>query len=260
MRPYATVSPLFWTGSTGKRLRTSPDAQRVAFYLMTSPHSHQSGVYYLPLMYLCHEVGISQEGASKALRSLSEDGFCKYDEASEWIWVCEMAAWQIGTELSEADKRCRGLQQYLTTLPELPFIAEFVERYASDFHLRPLQARGFQGASEGASSEQLGSGTEKEQDQRRPDDSPSRKTSEPKKRASKRCPADFAVTPELREWAGLKYPGVNLDRETEKFRDHEYKDPKSDWPAAWRTWISKAADFGRDSSRSETPRARAFPS
>lgn len=72
---------------------------------------------------------------------------------------------------------------------------------------------------------------------------PSGKTSEPKKRASKRCPTDFEVTGDLREWARINYPGVNLDRETAKFRDHEYKQAKTDWRAAWRTWISKAEEF-----------------
>jgi hypothetical protein len=243
MRPYATFSPLFWTGDTGKKLRKHGDIQRAAAYLMTSPHSHQSGVYWLPMMYLSNEVGLSMEGASEALIWLTEEGFARYDEKREWVWVCEMAAWQIGTELSPTDKRCKGLQQYLTTLPDLPFIPDFIERYAADFHLRPPIPRGLQGAPGGAPSEQIRSGTEKEQDQIRPGDSPPRKTSEPKKRASKRCPTDFAVTDDLREWARAKCPGVDLDRETAKFMDHEYKDPKSDWPAAWRTWMSKALDF-----------------
>jgi hypothetical protein len=160
MRPYATLSPLFWTGSTGKKLRKNPDAQRVAVYLMTSPHSHQSGMYYLPMLYLCNEVGISQKGASKALAWLSDEGFAKYDEKSEWVWVCEMASWQIGSTLSEGDKRCKGVQQYLTTLPQLPFIQLFVTRYESDFHLRGVEIRPLQGATEGASSYQ-----EQEQEQ-----------------------------------------------------------------------------------------------
>jgi hypothetical protein len=88
-----------------------------------------------------------------------------------------------------------------------------------------------------------------------------RKTSEPKKRASKRCPTDFEVTSELREWARMNYPGVNLDRETAKFRDHEYKVAKTDWPAAWRTWISKAEEFKPNGTQQAIPhRARAFPS
>src|SRR5688572_15834709 len=138
MRPYATISPMFWTGSTGKRLRKNPDAQRVAFYLITSPHSHQSGLYYLPMMYLCHEIGMTMEGACKALADLTADHFCRYDDESEWVWVCEMAAWQIGTQLSISDKRCKGVQQYVAGLPDLPFKAAFIERYASDFNLEPL--------------------------------------------------------------------------------------------------------------------------
>jgi hypothetical protein len=160
MRPYATVSPLFWTGSTGKKLRKNPDAQRIALYLMTCPHSHQTGVYYLPMMYLCNEVGIPEKGASKALAWLSEEGFAKYDNASEWVWVCEMASWQIGSSLTETDKRCKGVQQYISTIPSLPFVPGFRARYSVDFHLvPPLKISPLQGATEGASSEQSGTGT-----------------------------------------------------------------------------------------------------
>jgi hypothetical protein len=63
----------------------------------------------------------------------------------------------------------------------------------------------------------------------------------PAKKASKRCPPDFQITPELREWA-KKYPGVDLEAETEKLRDWEFRDARSDWPAAWRRWIRKAAE------------------
>lgn len=160
MRPYATVSPLYWTGSTGKKLRKVPDAQRVSLYLMTCPHSHQTGIYYLPMMYLCNEVGIQEKGASKALAWLSQEGFSVYDSASEWVWVCEMASWQIGASLSESDKRCRGVHQYLTSLPALPFLDRFIARYTSDYHLPPsLEISPLQGATEGASSEQSGTGT-----------------------------------------------------------------------------------------------------
>lgn len=162
MRPYAQVSPLFWTGRTGKKLRKIPDAQRLALYLMTSPHSHQTGLYYLPMMYLCNETGLPEKGACKALLWLSGEGFAKYDEASEWVWVCEMASWQIGSSLSVGDKRCKGVQQYLETLPELSFIDAFVSRYAPDFHITRPEIRALQGATEGASSEQNreGEGTE----------------------------------------------------------------------------------------------------
>lgn len=169
MRPYATVSPRFWTGSTGKNLRKNPDAQRVALYLMTSPHSHQTGIYQLPMLYLCTEVGLTEKGASKALLLLAQEGFARYDEQTEWVWVCEMASWQIGTMLSDGDKRCKGVQQYFASLPRLPFSDDFYARYVSDFHLTPppgapCQISPLQGAMEGASSEQNKNKNRTEQD------------------------------------------------------------------------------------------------
>jgi len=92
MRDFAKVSPLFWTGKTGKEIRESGrDVQVVALYLMTCPTSNMIGMYYLPIPTLCHEVNISKQGAMKALQSLSKVGFACYDEASEYVWVVEMA-------------------------------------------------------------------------------------------------------------------------------------------------------------------------
>ncbi len=73
-------------------------------------------------------------------------------------------------------------------------------------------------------------------------------------RASKRCPADFVVTEEMRAWAAGDSPGVDLDRETAKFKDWQYKAARSDWPAAWRSWIRKAYD-----DRPRAPQARGSP-
>jgi hypothetical protein len=65
---------------------------------------------------------------------------------------------------------------------------------------------------------------------------------------SRRAPVDFVITEEMRAWARQKCPTVDIDLETEKFRDHEYRDPHSDWPAAWRTWMRNAPEFKRGGS------------
>lgn len=57
---------------------------------------------------------------------------------------------------------------------------------------------------------------------------------------TRKVPADFTVTPEMRMWAAAECPGVDVDRETAKFRDHEFANPKSDWPATWRNWMRRA--------------------
>lgn len=259
MRPYGTVSPLFWIGKTGKKLRSDRDGQVVALYLMTNPHSHQTGIYHLPLLYLSSEVGIPIEGALKALRSLEADGFCHYDESSEWIWVCEMAAWQIGEALKDTDKRAVGVRQYIDALPKLPFIAGFVARYQGDFHI--VQKRGFQAPSKGGNEEapskgvmpirtdqnknRTGAGAEGEQGEigaGAPPDRPARSGSE---RRASRIPDDFALTPERRAVATAER--IDPDRTFAKFRDYwraksGSSATKLDWDATWRNWCRSEGD------------------
>ena len=166
MRDYAKVSPQFWIGETGKKLRKAgAEAQVVALYLMTCPHANMIGMYYLPVMYLAHETGIGMEGASKGLQSAIEAGICSYDEASEIVWVHEMARYQIADQLAETDKRCKGVQNEYDAVPENPFLAGFFDKYKVSFHMTKKRGSGGERASPiEAPSEPLGS-QEQEQEQ-----------------------------------------------------------------------------------------------
>lgn len=230
MRPYGIVSPMFWTGTTGKNLRGKHELQVMAAYLMTGPHSHQTGIYYLPLMYAAHETGLSIEGASKALSSLADEGFCEYDASSEWIWVREMAAWQIGTALAAGDKRCKGVQQYLETLPALPFIQAFIQRYREDFNLSPLKA-----PSEGLSSNR----TEQDQEQEQVQAPPGRLA----KKRQTGWPEGFTLTDDLREYATKNLPQVDPSALFEKFRDQALAKSwaYADWSKAFQTYVRNCA-------------------
>lgn len=138
MREYARVAPQFWVGTTGKALRKAgPEAVVVALYLVSSPHSNMIGLYCQPELYMAHETGLGIEGALKGLRSCIEAGFCSFDEASEVVWVHEMAAWQIADELKPTDKRCKGIRKELDKLPDHPYRAAFLQRYGQVFNLVP---------------------------------------------------------------------------------------------------------------------------
>lgn len=139
MRDYSKVSGQFWIGKTGKALRGNLQAQIVAMYLMTSPHANMIGVYHCPVMYIAHETGSSIEGASKALQTLIEGDFCTYDEATETVWVHEMARFQIGDELSPVDKQVKGIQKQFDNLPEGPIKQGFHKKYKEAFHLREIE-------------------------------------------------------------------------------------------------------------------------
>lgn len=63
-----------------------------------------------------------------------------------------------------------------------------------------------------------------------------------KKTPASHCfPSDWILSEDLKAWAREKYPAVDLDYETEQMRDHEFRDPHTDWDKVWRTWIRRAA-------------------
>jgi hypothetical protein len=169
MREYSKVSSRFWTGDTGKRIRAlGPVAQVVAMYLMTAPGSNMIGLYYLPLPTLAHETGIPFEGASEALRSLRTIGFARYDEASEVVWVPEMARHQLGDTIKPADKRHAGLLRELSLYAKCPYHNEFIAHYRDAFALGAVAPvddpskglrRGLQGPSKPGAGERAGAGS-----------------------------------------------------------------------------------------------------
>lgn len=135
MRDYGKVSAQFWVGKTGRALRGNPEAQIVALYLMTSPHSNMIGVFHCPLAYIAHETGLPFEGASKGLQRLIEGQFCTYDEESETVWVHEMAKFQIGDALKAGDNQCKAIQKAVDNIAETRIRLAFAAKYAEAFHL-----------------------------------------------------------------------------------------------------------------------------
>lgn len=66
-------------------------------------------------------------------------------------------------------------------------------------------------------------------------------------RRGTRLPDDFAVTPEMVEWARANAANVDGRRETERFIDYwsaqsGAKGVKTDWIATWRNWMRTAQD------------------
>ena len=200
MRDYAKVSPQFWIGSTGRRIRKGgQEAQIVAMYLLTCPSSSMIGMYYLPVATIAHDTGLSIEGACKGLKGAIEAGFCSYDDESGVVWVHEMARYQIGDQLSAADKRCNGVQNDYDKMMENPFLSAFYERYHRAFNMKrrreytaidtsPLEAPSKALRSQEQEQEQE---TEKEQEQkdiRRTISQNHESDPEPKREATKRQP------------------------------------------------------------------------
>lgn len=188
MREYGSVSPQFWIGKTGKQLRGNAESQVLALYLMTSPHANMIGVFHCPVMYMAHETGLGLEGASKALASLVEAGFCLYDDESETVFVIRMAAHQVGENLKADDNKVKGVQKEVAKITVASLKKAFVDEYAVSFHLiveapsKPLQS------GQTPPSKQLtGTGQEQNQNQEQNQD---RKGNRASRSSPPECPDD----------------------------------------------------------------------
>ncbi len=139
MREYARLSPTFWTGGTGKELRgLDPEVKVLALYLLSAPGSNMLGLYYLPLPVIAHECGQSIEVTERGLATLAGLGFAEYDPESEFVWVIEMARWQVlgrSVALKPSDKRVAGVSRELQQLSRNPFTARFCDKYRDALRL-----------------------------------------------------------------------------------------------------------------------------
>lgn len=136
-RGYGVIRPRFWTGKTAKKLRKAGHlAQLVAVYISTAPTATMSGLYYLPIPTIAHELGCSMEGASEALQRVCESGFASYDHDEEVVFVHNLAREQIGERLKTTDKRFKGLLRVLEEFIDTRLFPAFVELYAEAYNLR----------------------------------------------------------------------------------------------------------------------------
>lgn len=150
MREYAAVAPTFWTRGSGKRLRGDAEAQVVALYLMTSPHTTMVGIFHLGLPTLSHETGLTLEGARKGLERTLQEGLAHWDEDEELVYVPALARYQVGERLGRGkggkmDHRVTGVKRALAPFEGHRFHDMFLERYGDAYSLWDAND---QGASE----------------------------------------------------------------------------------------------------------------
>ena len=236
MRDYAKVLPSFWIGQSGKKLRGNMEAQLLALYLMTSPHANMIGVYHCPILYMAHETGMSQEGASKALASLIEAGFCHYEEASETVFVVRMAAYQIDEALKPNDKRVIGVIKDWQNIDSDDIRSRFYAIYSEAFHLPNQQEK----ASPIEDPCKPHRSQEQEQEQEQDIDAPS--ALQPKSPRGTSLRSDWQLPDDWKSWAEKERPDLDAAQVADSFRDFWIAKPgkdgrKADWLATWRNWV-----------------------
>lgn len=89
---YRTVDAAFWTDPKVRKL--NPSERLLFLYLITNPHTHVSGLYYLPNLIMQYETGLPPKQLNPALDTLSKVGICLSDRLNEIVWVVKMFRFQ----------------------------------------------------------------------------------------------------------------------------------------------------------------------
>lgn len=140
MREYAKIFPQIWIGQTAKKIKKfGIESQLLSHYLISCPQSNMIGIYYLPIALISHETGISQENILKGFGNLFSVDFCTYQEDMEYVWVHNMALYQIGHQLKINDNRVKSVNKQYRLLPNLSFLQRFYEKYKNIFWLENFQ-------------------------------------------------------------------------------------------------------------------------
>lgn len=241
MRDYGVISPQFWTGSTGRSLRGNADAQVVALYLMTSPHASMIGLYHCPLVYIANDTGLPLEGASKALASLCEAGFCEVDTKSDTVFVVNMAAHQVGDTLKPNDNRVESVRRHLRQIGKNPLVARFIEVYGERYHVtcESIGMEPLRRVSKAPPKPRTGTRTRAgaREETKSLFDAPAAPT-----KLGTSLPTDWKPTDEQIAQAKTERPDVDVPMEIRKFVDYWTAKPgkdgrKLDWVATFRNWI-----------------------
>jgi hypothetical protein len=120
---YRTIDASFWTDPKVRRLNATC---KLAFlYLITNPHSHVGGIYYLPTVTATTETGLPRREWDRVCHTLSGAGLARFDEETEVVWVVNMLGYQ-----ARGEKADRAAANQLATLHNSKLIAEFLSKYA----------------------------------------------------------------------------------------------------------------------------------
>lgn len=118
---YRTICCELWTDPKVKALTAS---EKLLFlYLITNPHSHMSGIYYLPTAFMQHEVNLGR-GFDGAWMGLMKSKLIDAHTPLSQVWVVNMLPYQAKGNKSE-----KGVASHLNTLHASPLLERFLVKY-----------------------------------------------------------------------------------------------------------------------------------
>ena len=253
MKSYTKVSPRFWTGNVGLRLRGHLVALVLALYLITCEHANMIGLCRLPIAYICDDLGLPEDKVRDALAMLVDLGFCKYDEDTQCVWVVELLRHELdGRDLNPDDNRVKAIGRILDDHAVSDLVREFREHYGVQAPSE-APAKGLRSPHRSQQQQQQQQPQQQKQQQEEaalpPDDLPL-KVWEAYLSARSVCGANGSPDADWLKLvvADTTYHSLDLARELTLFGEYWSDRPKppTSFKRAVRSWLRKAVEIDRE--------------
>lgn len=127
---YIRIKSRFW--SDEKVLTWDNDTKFLALYLMTSKHNTILGCCILPKLYICADLGWSEEQLAEPFAKLLEDGFMQYDDHNRLLLINNFLEHNPIVNGNQAI----AAKKVLMELPKSPLLQDlkrFIERLDKPF-------------------------------------------------------------------------------------------------------------------------------
>jgi hypothetical protein len=117
---YSKVFVKIWHSKDFRTL--SEEGKMLFLYLLTSPHRNMGGFYYLPLPYICFDIGLDEKRVIKAFEELTDKDMALYDYNTQVVlikkWFCYNPI--------ENKNQAKGLNKQLAEIPKSKLFKPFV--------------------------------------------------------------------------------------------------------------------------------------
>ena len=93
---YRQIDERFWKDKKVKTL--DKDCYLLFIYLLTSPHTHFSGLTEMTLDYIVIDTPLSEKECIAAFKKLEAAKMIIHDSVNDLIWIVNMAKYQVKSE------------------------------------------------------------------------------------------------------------------------------------------------------------------
>lgn len=249
---YRNVHETFWTDPKVKK-ELNPVTKFLYLYFITNPHSHYSGIYYLPLVTVKDETGLTDKQIKDGMDTLSMGYHIRYDTLLEIVWVVKMLKKE-----KKSITQITGVANHLKTLHNSSLIKDFLKHY-EDLqipHTYPIHTPSMEsGYVDVDVDEDVAVDVDEETTSAESDKSPSAPaTPKPLKISFSYARGLFENIKQsyLDQWEKA-YPAVSVYpeiRKMEAWASANPKNRKSNWQRFIVNWLTKAQDrAGTDKSQ-----------